>query len=113
MTERTVIGDICIMFRRRSEFLYLALTNLDCQAIRKHDFYAIMDKYPEYGMKIKAKAFNRYKDIVRRPILDHKKATYDHIFRLHPSERASTQVLTDPTINDELILLQEMQEKTP
>ena len=95
MNERTVIGDMCIMFRRRSEFLYRALTNLDCQAIRKHDFYQIMEKYQEYGMKIKAKAFTRYKDLVRKPILDHKKKTFDHIYRLHPSERMHSNTLID------------------
>ena len=33
--ERTVIGDMSIMFGRRSEFMYKALTYIDCQAIRK------------------------------------------------------------------------------
>jgi hypothetical protein len=28
--DRTVIGDISIMFRRRSEFLYKALQQMDC-----------------------------------------------------------------------------------
>jgi hypothetical protein len=30
---------------------------MDCQAIRKQDFYDIIEKYREFGMKVKAKAF--------------------------------------------------------
>jgi hypothetical protein len=65
MEDRCVIGDVSIMFRRRSEFLYRALSDMDCQAIRKHNFYEIIDKYKELGMKLKSKAFARYKDLIR------------------------------------------------
>lgn len=106
MNERTVIGDIDIMFGRRSEFLYRTLSNLDCQAIRKHEFYRIMEKYTEYAMKIKAKAFTKYKDLVRKPILEHKKATYDHIYTLHPLERVPVvNAVNDNSLNDDLIIL--------
>ena len=71
MSDRNVIGDIAIMFRRRSEFLYRAQTDLDCQAIRKHNFYQVIEKYKEFGMRLKAKAFNRYRDLIRRPVLEH------------------------------------------
>lgn len=107
--ERTVIGDMSIMFRRRSEFMYKALSYIDCQAIRKQQYYDIVEKYHEYGMKIKAKTFNRYKDLIRRPVLEHKRATYEHIFRLHPNER-NINFVVDESINDELILLQELNE---
>ena len=73
MNERTVIGDISILFRRRSEFLYRALSNLDCQAIRKDDFHALMEKYVQFGAKLKSKAFYRYNDIIRKPVMEHKK----------------------------------------
>jgi hypothetical protein len=53
MTDRNVIGDISIMFRRRSEFMYRALSDIDSQAIRRHNFYEVVDKYKEYGMKLK------------------------------------------------------------
>ena len=72
MSENTVIGDTSIMFRRRSEFLYKAITNLDCQAIRKHDFYELLEKYWELGFKLKSKAFGRYRDLIRKPVLAHK-----------------------------------------
>jgi hypothetical protein len=52
MEDRNVIGDISIMFRRRSEFLYRALTNIDCQAIRRHNFYEVVEKYKDLGMKL-------------------------------------------------------------
>jgi len=73
MNERTVIGDVSILFRRRSEFLYRALTNLDCQAIRKQEFYELLEKYIQFGAKLKAKAFYRYNDIIRKPVMEHKK----------------------------------------
>jgi hypothetical protein len=72
MHDRNVIGDISIMFRRRSEFFYRALTEMDCQAIRRHDFYEIVEKYREFGIKLKARAFQRYRDLIRLPVQDHK-----------------------------------------
>jgi hypothetical protein len=30
MSDRNVIGDISIMFRRRSEFFYRAISEMDC-----------------------------------------------------------------------------------
>jgi hypothetical protein len=35
---KTVIGDQSVMFLKRSEFLYKALDNMDCQAIRKSKY---------------------------------------------------------------------------
>ena len=87
MADRNAIGDISIMFKRRSEFFYRALSDMDCQAIRRHSFYEVMERYPEYGIKLKAKAFARYKDLIRKPVLDHKMKTYEKIYRVHPSER--------------------------
>jgi len=72
LTERTVIGDTALMFRRRSEFLYKAITNLDCQAIRKHVFYELMDKNRDLGFKLKGRAFAIYRDLIRKPVLAHK-----------------------------------------
>lgn len=110
MHDRTVIGDISLMFRRRSEFFYRAFTTLHCQAIRKHNYYEIMEKYNEYNMKIKVKAFNRYKDLIRRPVLEHKRATYELIYRLHPNERFRNHVVVDDSAADDLILLNEMKD---
>ncbi len=38
MGPKTVIGDHSVMFNKRSEFLYRAYFNMDCQAIRKCNF---------------------------------------------------------------------------
>jgi hypothetical protein len=72
LTERTVIGDAALMFRRRSEFLYKAVTDLDCQAIRKQVFYELMEKYYDLGFKLKSRAFAIYRDLIRKPVLAHK-----------------------------------------
>jgi hypothetical protein len=105
LKERNVIGDMSILFRRRSEFLYRSLSHIDSQAVRKHAFYEIMEKYPEFGLKLKARAFYRYKDLIRGPVLDHKKATFDHIYRLHPDERPiGAPAVVDPSEEDETII---------
>jgi hypothetical protein len=36
MGVRSVIGDYAVMFRKRSEFLYEALTDMECMALRKN-----------------------------------------------------------------------------
>lgn len=38
MSKKTVIGDYAMMFNRRSEFLYQALTSLDCMAMRRSNY---------------------------------------------------------------------------
>jgi hypothetical protein len=52
-----------------------------------------MEKYPEYAVKLKARAFQRYKDFIRKPVLEHKNKTYEKIFRVHPSERTNQGVI--------------------
>ena len=113
MQDRNVIGDISIMFRRRSEFLYRALSDLDCQAIRRHNFYAVVEKYKEFGMRLKAKAFNRYRDLIRRPVLAHKQKTYDSIYILHPNERAKGEKVVDTTDDDEFEIINELGDISP
>jgi hypothetical protein len=97
MADRNAIGDISIMFKRRSEFFYRALSDMDCQAIRRHSFFEVMEKYPEYAVMLKARAFQRYKDLIRKPVIEHKNKTYEKIFRVHPSERIN-QSLVDLTV---------------
>ncbi len=77
MGPKTIIGDHSVMFNKRSEFLYRAYFNMDCQAIRKCNFLEICGAYNMLSQKLKAKAFQRYKDLIRKPILEHKKETID------------------------------------
>ena len=109
MSDRNVIGDISIMFRRRSEFLYRAISDMDCQAIRRHNFYEIVDKYKEFGAKLKEKAFKRYKEIIRKPVINHKINAYEKNYRVHPSERTQQSVL-DLTEQDEKAIKMELEE---
>ena len=113
MSERNVIGDISIMFRRRSEFLYRAQTDLHCQAIRRHNFYEVVDKYKEFGMRLKAKAFNRYRDLIRAQVLEHKRKTFGNIYILHPNERALGQQVVDTTEEDEFQIINELGDIDP
>ncbi len=77
MSRNIVIGDIGIMLGKRSEFIYKALSPIDSQAMRKQMFIAVAEKYPELVMKLKARSFFRYRDIIRKPALQHKRMTYD------------------------------------
>jgi hypothetical protein len=52
-----------------------------------------MEKYPEYAVMLKARAFQRYKDLIRKPVIEHKNKTYEKIFRVHPSERINQRVV--------------------
>ena len=110
--DRNAIGDISIMFKRRSEFMYRALSDMDCQAIRRHSFYEVMEHYPEYAVKLKARAFQRYKDLIRKTVLEHKTKTYERIFRVHPSERTKQSVI-DLTEQDEEAILKELEDIGP
>ena len=45
MGPKTIIGDHSVMFNKRSEFLYRAHFNMDCQAIRKCNYQEISGSY--------------------------------------------------------------------
>lgn len=79
MGTRTVIGDYAVMFQKRSEFLYESLSEMECMALRKNHYKEISEKYGFYVQKLKLKVFNLYKDIVRRPVLEHKLETIEQI----------------------------------
>lgn len=65
---------------------------MDCQAIRKHDFYDVVKKYSLFGMKLKVKAFQRYVDLIRKPVLEHKNERYEKLFKVNPDERIPNPV---------------------
>ena len=58
--KKSVIGDHSVAFNKRSEFVYKALTNLDCYALRKNRFYQILERYPQFAMKLKHTILLRY-----------------------------------------------------
>jgi CRP-like cAMP-binding protein len=43
---KSVIGDRCVMFCKKSEFIYKAIKDLHCYVIRKAKVFAIFSKYP-------------------------------------------------------------------
>lgn len=64
-------------------------------------------------MRLKAKAFARYRDLIRKPVLEHKQRTYDAIYRLHPNERAKGERVVDTTNDDEIQIINEMGDASP
>jgi hypothetical protein len=73
----------------------------------------VIEKYKEFGMRLKAKAFNRYRDLIRRPVLEHQKKTFDSIYILHPNERATGQKVVDTTDKDEFEIINELGDIAP
>jgi len=45
--------------------------------MRKQQFIEVAEKYPELAMKLKMRAFLFYRDIVRQPVLAHKRKVYN------------------------------------
>jgi hypothetical protein len=46
-----------------------------------------VDKYKLLGTKLKARAFERYREMIRKPVIEHKIRSYEKIYLVHPSER--------------------------
>lgn len=77
--HKCVIGDHSIVLLKRSEFLYKALTDLDCYGLRKDKSHQILDKYKEFGGKIKTKIVTKYQNLIRKPVLKHKENTINKL----------------------------------
>ena len=86
MGIKSVIGDYSVIFKKRSEFLYKALSDMDCYAIRKNKLYQIMDKYKELSTKLKVKVTERYQSTIRKNVLEHKEDTLEQIKRINKFE---------------------------
>jgi len=86
MGIKSIIGDYSVIFKKRSEFLYKALSDMDCYAIRKDKLYQIMDKYKEMSAKMKVKVSERYQNFVRKNVLEHKEETLEQIKRINKFE---------------------------
>jgi len=67
--KKSVIGDYYVMFQKRSEFIYKALTQMECFALRKKNFFELVERYPEMARKLKFQVLRRYKDIIRVPLV--------------------------------------------
>lgn len=69
--KKSVIGDYSVVFYRRSEFLYKALSDLGCYCLRKNRLYSILETYPYFATQIKKTILNRYLHLIRKPVLEH------------------------------------------
>ncbi len=86
MGIKSVIGDNSVIFKKRSEFLYKVLQDMDCYALRKNKLYQIMDRYKEFSAKLKVKVAERYQTFVRKNVLEHKEETLEQIKRINKFE---------------------------
>jgi hypothetical protein len=65
-------------------------------------------------MKLKTKAFQRYKEFIRTPVLEHKRGTYNHTYRLHPDERSPNMTpVVDQSQEDKYLIEVERKEIIP
>ena len=108
MGTKSVIGDHSVMFMKRSEFLYKALGQMDCMAIRKSKYQEVQDKFGAFTQKLKVKVFNRYKDLIRKPVLEHKHETVMQIQRINKYDYGQFS-LVDKSNDDERTLKKEME----
>ncbi len=98
------------MFQTRSEFLYQALTpTVECLAIRKSNYQWIQDKYGVFTQKLKLKAFNRYKGIIREPVLQHKQETIDQIQLINKFDLGIAASSEEANARDEEAMRKEME----
>lgn len=51
--SKSVIGDKGVMFNERSEFLYKAISDLDCYILRKQNLLEIFNKYKDIALSMK------------------------------------------------------------
>eukprot|EP00347_Sterkiella_histriomuscorum_P018178 403346494 len=109
--QKSVIGDYSVVFHKRSEFLYKALTDMDCYGLRKNRLYQIFDKYKEYSGKMKKKITERYNKIVRKNVLEHKEETLEQIKRINKFEFSGHGLMVINPLDEEKELKKEMESK--
>lgn len=99
------------MFLKRCEFLYKTLSNMSCLAIRKHRFNEVQDKYGRITQKLKLRVFQRYKDIIRKPTLEHKTETLLQLQRINKTHMSDYGFgsANDKSEEDEKQLRKEME----
>lgn len=94
--QKSVIGDHSVMFHKRSEFLYKALSDMDCYGLRKNKFYQIFDKYKEFSVKMRAKISESYQNNIRKNVLEHKEDTIEQIKRINKFEYNLGMMMSNP-----------------
>jgi hypothetical protein len=79
MGRKTVIADYYLLFKKRSEFIFRCFKKMNCFIIKKYGMFDILEKTKKYGdiiKEMKVTTFERYKTIIREPMMDHKKGTH-------------------------------------
>ncbi|CDW76967.1 cation channel family protein [Stylonychia lemnae] len=108
--QKSVIGDHSVVFRKRSEFMYRALGEMDCYGLRKNRLYTIFDKYKEFSAKMKKNISSRYQDVIRKNVLEHKQKTIEKIKRIYKIEYSLWMYVSNP-LDEEKELKKEMENK--
>ena len=91
LSKKTVIGDHSIVLQKRSEFIYRALTDMDCYGLRKNKLYEIFDKYKDLGNKMKSKIVSKYQTLIREPVINHKEQLIKKHNRMNNNAASSSR----------------------
>lgn len=69
--RKTVIADYYLLFKKKSEFIFKCFKSISF-TIRRHFVFDILEKNKKYGeiiQEMKAATYERYKRIIREPMI--------------------------------------------
>lgn len=102
--SRSFICDYYVCNQKKSEFVFQAVKETKCYALTRRFIDELFKKYPEVSVKIKTEALNRYKIILKGPIMKQKQedinelknqSGYDHIFTEEEKEQQPQSNITN------------------
>ena len=65
----TLIGAFQMSFLKRYQFLIVAQTDMLCYVLRREQWFALMEEYPDFCRIIKQKSFHFYVSLIQRPLM--------------------------------------------
>lgn len=79
LKERHCIGDFYVCFNRKSEFLYQAIKTTECFCLSKKFLNEVFLKFPTAANRIREHTIDRYKALIKRPMLEMRKQKLDEL----------------------------------
>lgn len=79
MGRKTVIADYYLLFKKKSEFIFRCFKPIHAFTIKRMHMFDILEKTKKYGeiiKQFKAVTYERYKRIIREPMIMHKQKTF-------------------------------------
>lgn len=67
--NKSFICDYYVCHNKKSEFVYQSVKETEVFALQKDFLKDLFETYPDIGKKIKSDSYNRYKKMIREPLL--------------------------------------------